>query len=107
MTDLGLLSSDGRCRTYDAAGSGYVRGEGVCAVILKRRSQAELSNDPIRAVIRATGANHDGFKGGLTVPNGEAQARLIRETYKEAGILPLDTHYFEVCYNMQCPPCSL
>ncbi|QGA16531.1 hypothetical protein EYB26_004198 [Talaromyces marneffei] len=95
MTDLGLLSSDGRCRTYDAAGSGYVRGEGVCAVILKRRSQAELSNDPIRAVIRATGANHDGFKDGLTVPNGEAQARLIRETYKEAGILPLDTHYFE------------
>ncbi|KAL5044409.1 hypothetical protein BDW71DRAFT_209414 [Aspergillus fruticulosus] len=95
MTELGVLSSDGRCRTYDAAGSGYVRGEGVCAVILRRRSQAELFNDPIRAVVRATGSNHDGFKDGLTVPNGEAQERLIRETYKEAGISPLDTHYFE------------
>ncbi|KAL2839654.1 hypothetical protein BJY01DRAFT_250383 [Aspergillus pseudoustus] len=95
MTELGVLSSDGRCRTYDAAGSGYARGEGVCAVILKRRSQAELCNDPIRAVIRATGSNHDGFKDGLTVPNGEAQERLMRETYKGAGISPLDTHYFE------------
>jgi len=96
MTDMGMLSSDGRCRTYDAAGSGYVRGEGVCAVILKRQSLAESSGDPIRAVVRATGSNHDGFKRGLTVPSADAQARLIRQTYKDAGISPADTHYFEV-----------
>lgn len=96
MSDVGMLSNDGRCRTFDADGTGYVRGEGVCAIILKRRSDAHLAQDPIRAVVRATGANHDGRKDGLTVPNGEAQMQLLRNTYAEAGISTADTHYCEV-----------
>jgi acyl transferase domain-containing protein len=96
MTDFGMLSTDGRCRTFDADGSGYVRGEGVCAVILKRKSQAESNGDTIRSVIRGTGANHDGIKDGLTLPNDQAQEDLIRQTYKFAGVSTADTEYFEV-----------
>ena len=96
MTDFGMLSSDGRCRTFDAHGSGYVRGEGIAAVILKRKSQAESAGDPIRSVIRATGSNHDGLKDGLMLPNGRAQAQLLRQTYKKAGLSTEDTDYFEV-----------
>ena len=96
MTDIGMLSSDGRCRAFDKDGSGYVRGEGVCAVILKRKSCAESDCDTIRSVIRGTGLNHDGSKDGLTLPNGMAQAQLIRNTYKNAGLVPSDTDYFEV-----------
>lgn len=71
------------------------RGDGICAIILKRKSAAERAGNDIRAIVRGTGANHDGLKEGLTVPNSEAQANLIRQTYKCAGISTADTFYFE------------
>ncbi|KAL6857742.1 putative Hybrid PKS-NRPS biosynthetic cluster [Amphichorda felina] len=95
MTDFGMLSSDGRCRTFDRDGSGYVRGEGVCAMVLRRRSSAEAAGSRIHAVVRGTGSNHDGSKAGLTLPNGAAQARLIRQVYKDAGLDVSGTEYFE------------
>lgn len=95
MTDFGILSSDGRCRTFDAHGSGYVRGEGVAAVVLKRRSSAEAAGDSIRAIVRGSGTNHDGTKSGLTLPNGAAQASLMASTYKAAGLDLANTDYFE------------
>lgn len=95
MTDLGMLSTDGRCRAFDASGSGYVRGEGITAVVLKRQSSALRHNDSIRAVVRASGSNHDGQKQGITFPNSVAQEELIRSTYRKAGLDPADTQYFE------------
>ncbi|KAL8999812.1 MAG: hypothetical protein Q9188_005811 [Gyalolechia gomerana] len=95
MTDLGMLSTDGRCRAFDASGRGYVRGEGVCAAILKRKGRAELDGDTIRAIVRGTAVNHDGKKQGITLPSSEAQEELIRRTYDLAKIKPADTQYFE------------
>lgn len=95
MTDLGMLSADGRCRHGDSAGSGYVRGEGITAVVLKRTSRAELDGNNVRSVIRASGANHDGKKQGITLPSAKAQAALIERTYREAGLNPADTQYVE------------
>ncbi|VUC30980.1 unnamed protein product [Clonostachys rosea] len=95
MTDFGMLSTDGRCRTFDKNGSGYVRGEGVCALVLKRQSSAEAAGDPIKAIIRGTGSNHDGAKAGLTLPNGAAQVRLIRQIYKDSYLELSDTDYVE------------
>jgi len=95
MTDLGMLSTDGRCRHGDDTGSGYVRGEGICAVVLKRQSQAELDQSHIRAVVRGTGVNHDGKKQGITLPNPVAQEALVRSVYKKAGLDPAHTEYME------------
>lgn len=95
MTDFGFLSSDGRCRAFDASGKGYVRGEGICAVVLKRKSRAELDGNKIRCIIRGSDINHDGTKEGITVPNSAAQEALIRKTYKNAGLDTKDTQYFE------------
>ena len=95
MTDLGFLSTDGRCRAFDASGKGYVRGEGICAVILKQKSRAELHGNKIRSVIRGSDVNHDGAKDGITMPNSRAQEHLIRKTYKNAGLSTNDTQYFE------------
>ncbi|OAA57329.1 Beta-ketoacyl synthase [Cordyceps fumosorosea ARSEF 2679] len=95
MAEFGMLSTDGRCRHLDASGSGYVRGDGVCAVVLKRLRAAEANGDRIRAVIRGTGTNHDGIKEGMTLPNGKAQASLVRGVYARAGLDPRDTGYFE------------
>ncbi|KAA8652104.1 putative Nonribosomal peptide synthetase [Aspergillus tanneri] len=95
MQDFGMLSPEGRSRSYDAGGKGYARGEGVCAVILKRVARAEHDGDRVRAVIRGTASNHDGTKSGITLPRSEAQEELIRRTYRQAGINTRDTRYFE------------
>lgn len=82
----GMMAADGHCKTFDAAADGYVRGEGCGAVVLKRLSDALAAGDPILAVLRGSGVNQDGASAGLTVPNGEAQAALIRCTLEQAQL---------------------
>lgn len=58
----------------------------MCSVVLKTLSQALADGDTIECVIRETGVNQDGRTTGITMPNGHAQAALIRETYGRAGL---------------------
>lgn len=90
-----MLSSDGRCKTFDADANGYVRAEGCGVVVLKRLSDAMRDGDPIVAVIRATGSNQDGRTNGVTVPNGDAQQTMIRRTLRAAGLSAADISYVE------------
>lgn len=90
-----FLSPDSRCFSFDSRANGYARGEGIAVVILKRASDAIRDGDTIRAVIRSTGSNEDGRTPGITQPSREAQERLIRETYKKAGLSMSHTRYFE------------
>lgn len=91
----GFLSPDGRCKTFDAAANGYVRGEGVGIVVLKRLQDALKDGDPVQAIILASGSNQDGHTVGITVPNPDAQEKLIAETVQKAGISPLQVQYVE------------
>ncbi|MFM9608161.1 SDR family NAD(P)-dependent oxidoreductase [Streptomyces niveiscabiei] len=81
-----MLSDDGRCRAFGAGGTGYVPGEGVGAVLLKRLSEAVRDGDTVHAVIRATGVNHGGRTSGYTVPNPQAQQALVEQVLDAAGI---------------------
>ncbi|TGJ82083.1 hypothetical protein E0Z10_g6697 [Xylaria hypoxylon] len=85
-TNLRMLSPTGRCSMWDTAADGYARGEGVAAVVLKTLRQAIADGDPIECVIRETGVNQDGRTTGLTMPSHLAQAALIRDTYRRAGL---------------------
>ncbi|GAX60241.1 mixed type I polyketide synthase - peptide synthetase, partial [Candidatus Scalindua japonica] len=65
----GMLSPDGRCKTFSKGANGYVRGEGVGAVLLKPLSRAIDDGDHIYGVIRGTAENHGGRANSLTAPN--------------------------------------
>lgn len=88
-TNLRMLSPTGRCSMWDVAADGYARGEGVATVVLKTLRRALADGDTIDCVIRETGVNQDGRTTGLTMPSNLAQAALIRDTYRRAG---LDLH---------------
>ncbi len=90
-----MLAPDGRCKTFDAAADGYVRGEGCGVVVLKRIDDALRDGDPIRAVVRSTAVNQDGASGGLTVPNGVAQQQVIATALRRAGLRGGDVDYLE------------
>lgn len=90
-----MLSSDGRCKTFDAAADGYARGEGCGIIVLKRLSDAEKDGDNILAVIRGSAINQDGPSGGLTVPNGSSQQRVISQALKNAKVNPEEVSYVE------------
>jgi malonyl CoA-acyl carrier protein transacylase len=90
-----MLAADGRCKTFDAAADGYVRGEGCGIVVLKRLSDAQRDGDPILAVIRGTAINQDGRSSGLTAPNGPSQQAVIRRALQDGRVLPGQVSYVE------------
>ena len=95
MAALGMLSLQGRCRTFDAAADGFVRGEGCGMVVMKRLAEAEADGDRIWAVIRGAAVNQNGATAGPTVPNGPAQERVIAEALSQAGVRPSEVDYLE------------
>jgi acyl transferase domain-containing protein/acyl carrier protein/enoyl-CoA hydratase/carnithine racemase len=85
---VSMLSADGRCYSFDERANGFVPGEGVGAVVLKRLSDAERDGDPIHAVIRGWGVNQDGRTNGITAPNPKAQTALMKDVYERFDIDP-------------------
>ena len=81
-----LLSTDGKVRPFDDNANGYIRGEGVGAVLLKPLSKAIEAGDNIHAVIKSTSVMHAGQTNGLNTPSPVAQKKTILEAYKKSGI---------------------
>src|SRR3990167_1600793 len=90
-----FLAEDGRCKTFDDAANGYVRGDGCGVIILKRLSDAQKDGDNILAVIKGSAVNQDGASSGLTTPNGPAQEAVIRRALNDAGVKPSEVGYVE------------
>ncbi|KAJ5628114.1 hypothetical protein N7490_010342 [Penicillium lividum] len=95
MTRARLLADSGRSYAFDDRASGFGRGEGAGCIILKSLEDAEAAGDAIRSVIVNSGTNQDGRTRGITMPNSEAQEKLIRDIYKAARIDPSLTGYVE------------
>ncbi len=91
----GMLAEDGRCKTFSKYANGYVRGEGVGILFLKKLKAAESAGDHIYGIIRGSAENHGGRATSLTAPNPKAQADLLIAAYKQAGVDPRAVSYIE------------
>jgi microcystin synthetase protein McyG len=95
LSKAGMLSPEGRCKSFDAGADGFVRGEGCGVVILKRVSDAQANRDNILAIVRGSAVNQDGRSSGITAPNGPAQEAVILQALENSGIKPADVDYVE------------
>ena len=95
MSKFRALAPDGRCKTFDEAADGYVRGEGAGLVALKRLEDALAAGDDIRGIVLGSAVNHDGASSGMTVPNGASQERVLRAALADGGIDPASVDYVE------------
>ena len=91
----GMLSPSGRCRTFDAAADGYVRGEGGAMLLLKPLTLAIEQGDAIYGLVRGTAVNHGGQAATLTAPKPDAQAAVIEAAWLQAGAAPDSVGYVE------------
>ena len=90
-----MLAADGKCKSFDAAADGFVRGEGCGVVVLKRVEDALADGDRILALIRGSAVNQDGPSSGLTAPNGPSQESVIRDALTNAAVRPPEVSYIE------------
>ncbi|MBO9699910.1 MAG: SDR family NAD(P)-dependent oxidoreductase [Sporocytophaga sp.] len=95
MCQAGMLSPEGQCKTFDDSANGFVPGEGVGAVVLKRLEDAQRDNDHIYGVILGSGINQDGKTNGITAPSVNSQTELEREIYSKYKINPETISYVE------------
>ncbi|MDO6526354.1 SDR family NAD(P)-dependent oxidoreductase [Motilimonas sp. 1_MG-2023] len=93
--NAGMLSRDGRCQVFDERANGYVRAEGAVMLLLKSLEKAVADRDCIHGVIKGVASNHGGLANGLTVPNPNQQASLLKEAWKDAGVEPDSISYIE------------
>ncbi len=90
------LSSDGRCKAFDAAADGMAGGEGVAVLLVKRAGLAVRDGDHIYAIIRGIGVNNDGSdKAGFYAPGLTGQAGVIEKALSAAGVHPETVSYVE------------
>ena len=92
---LGVLSNAGKCKTFDNDADGFVPGEGVAFLVLKRIEDVP-ANEGAYAVIKGSAINQDGRTNGITAPNGNSQASLQTKLYEKTGINPEEISYIEV-----------
>lgn len=108
-----MLAEDGRCKTLDASANGYVRAEGVGALMLRAfrpdspdtLGPRDLSGQGaiggsvglaavvpqggprFLAVLAGTCVNQDGRSSSLTAPNGPSQQAVVRGALAAGGLL--------------------
>ncbi|MFK4467822.1 amino acid adenylation domain-containing protein [Bacillus sp. RC252] len=90
LSQMGMLSKDGKCHTFDQSANGMVPGEAVTVLVLKRLTKAEQDGNEIYSTIIGSGINYDGRTNGIMAPSGHAQQELIESVYQKYNIDPED-----------------
>jgi acyl transferase domain-containing protein/thioesterase domain-containing protein/pyruvate/2-oxoglutarate dehydrogenase complex dihydrolipoamide acyltransferase (E2) component/non-ribosomal peptide synthetase component F/aryl carrier-like protein len=84
---------------FSPRGKGFIPGEAVGAIVLKRLDQAIADGDKIEGVILGTATNHGGKTNGYTVPSVQKQRELISEVLRRAQCTADEIDYIEAGAN--------
>lgn len=87
-SNAGMLSPEGKCKTFDNEADGIVNGECAGSIILKDLNQAVRDGDSIYGVIKGSCINQDGKTNGITAPSSISQSRLELDVYEKYNINP-------------------
>lgn len=79
-----MLSTEGRCKTFNASADGYLRGDGTNGYVMK---YGNFKEDRY-GLLRGSNVNQDGRSASLTAPSGPAQEQCIWGAIREAQMLP-------------------
>ncbi|HEX8866487.1 MAG TPA: beta-ketoacyl synthase N-terminal-like domain-containing protein [Lentzea sp.] len=91
-----MLAPDGRCKFGSVNADGFVRSEGVGAVVLERLQDAVAHGDRVRAVVLGSAISNDGRGSGLLLqPAVRGQAEMLSAAYADARLDPSTVDYIE------------
>lgn len=96
LSRSGMISDNGGCRTYHDDADGYVRGEGIGVVVLKRLEDAYADNDNILGVIKGSARTYTSTSTSITHPNAESQSRIYEEILRQTGTVANEIAYVEM-----------
>ncbi|XP_038057186.1 polyketide synthase-nonribosomal peptide synthetase hybrid himA-like [Patiria miniata] len=91
----GMLSGDGKCKSFDQSADGYSRSEGAGVVVLKPLSEALRNGDRVYAVLRGGALSNDGRTPGIANPSFDAQVDLVKSACRNARVDPYQIVYAE------------
>ncbi|XP_038057226.1 reducing polyketide synthase swnK-like [Patiria miniata] len=91
----GMLSPDGKCKSFDQSADGYSRSEGAGVVVLKPLSEALRNGDRVYAVLRGGALSNDGRTPGIANPSFDAQVDLVKSACRNARVDPHQIVYAE------------
>ncbi|MBR1734597.1 MAG: methyltransferase [Alphaproteobacteria bacterium] len=92
---LYMLSKTGVCKPFGNGADGFVDGEGIGTVFIKKYKDAIKDKDRIYAVIRSSSLNAGGKSNGYTAPNVKAQIDLVANALKASGLDKNEIGYIE------------
>lgn len=95
FSQAGMLSPTGLCQAFSEDANGYVRAEGAVVLVLRSRQVAERAGNRIHALVSGSGTNSDGRTNGISLPDPERQAALLRSIYTDLVDHPDDLAFVE------------
>lgn len=95
MEELGLLSVNGDSKPFQNNANGFVRSEGVGAIVLKKYVSALEGHCNIYSVIRDSAVGHGGRSASFATPSLSGMRDIIIDVYKKSNISFQDIDYIE------------
>ncbi|MCG8320481.1 MAG: SDR family NAD(P)-dependent oxidoreductase [Cytophagales bacterium] len=94
--DIGIVSKEGKARSFSLEANGTGFGEAVSGILLKPYNKAVIDQDIIHGVIKSIGVNQNGaLSGSFTAPNSIAQSELYKKVWSQGNIMPESITYIE------------
>lgn len=92
----GTLSRSGVCRAFDSQADGFVIGDGVAAVVLRRQVDVRATGDRVYCVLKGSAINNDGSsKVSFSATSKAAQVSVIEAALMDAEVSAESVSYVE------------